>query len=343
MATVYEVGASVTTSRPADAEPDLGPDGQQIRPDRQLPSRVVSARVSLRARLLEIWRSRELLVFLVRKELKVKYKNSALGFAWSMLNPALVLAVYYIVFTVFLPNGIPHFALYLFSGLLAWNLFNTALLGSAGAIVNNAAIVKKVSFPREILALSQVGTACVFFAFQGGVLIAFFAGFRYAPDWPYLPLILLAFLALVMFTSAFSIFLSAINVYLRDTQHLIEVLLTAWFWGAPVVYSFALVYQKLSTHRLLMIPHTHLVWLYLLDPMAPIVLAFQKALYGQNSPVVLKTVGGHVTHTTVNVLHAFPYSWYIEVLLVVLGVSFLLFLGAMALFGRIEGNFAEEL
>jgi ABC-2 type transport system permease protein len=334
LATVSEVEAAAVVARPGSA--DTGPvwgDGTP-RQDRKLPARVVSARVSLRARLLELWRSRELLVFLVRKELKVKYKNSALGFAWSMLNPALVLLVYYVVFTVFLPNGIPHFALFLFSGLLGWNLFNTGLMGAAGAIVNNAAIVKKVAFPREILALAQVGTACIFFCFQGIVLIAFFAGFRYAPDWSYLPLIPLALVAIIVFTSAFAIFLSAVNVYMRDTQHLIEVLLTAWFWGAPVVYSFSLVYNKLNGHRLFEIPGTHLIWLYLFDPLAPVVLAFQRALFGL-SPVV--------KGTTQHVLHAYSYLWYVEVLSIVLVVSVGLFLLAMMLFGRIEGNFAEEL
>jgi ABC-2 type transport system permease protein len=337
LATVSEVEAAALAARPADAPAVAGPADGDGRPERRLPARVVSARVGIRARLVELWRSRELLVFLVRKELKVKYKNSALGFAWSMLNPALVLAVYYVVFTVFLPNNIPYFALFLFSGLLAWNLFNTALMGAAGSIVNNAAIVKKVAFPREILALSQVGTACVFFVFQAGVLIAFFAGFRFTPDWAYLPLIPLALVALIVFTSAFAIFLSAVNVYMRDTQHLIEVLLTAWFWGAPVVYGFYAVYQKL-------VRHPPFEFIYLLDPLAPVVLAFQRALYGRVSPtVMLKQPNGKMAPTVVHVLHAFPTMWYVGVLLAILVVSVGLFLGAMALFGRIEGNFAEEL
>jgi ABC-2 type transport system permease protein len=166
------------------------------------------------------------------------------------------------------------------------------------------------------------------------VLVAFFAGFRYAPDWSYLPLIPLALLAIIVFTSAFAIFLSAVNVYMRDTQHLIEVLLTAWFWGAPVVYAFSEVYNKLNKHRLFGIPGTHLIWLYLFDPLAPVVLAFQRALFGL-SPVV--------KGTNQHVLHAYSYLWYVEVLSIVLVVSVGLFLLAMLLFGRIEGNFAEEL
>ena len=97
-------------------------------PERQLPSRVVSAKVSLRNRFIEIWQARELVVFLVRKELKVRYKNSVLGFLWSFLNPALILCVYYVVFKYFLNNHITLFAIYLFAGLLPWNLFNNSLL-----------------------------------------------------------------------------------------------------------------------------------------------------------------------------------------------------------------------
>src|SRR3984957_8645547 len=100
-----------------------------------LQARTVSARVSLRTRLREIVRARELFVFLVRKELKVKYKGSVLGIAWSMLNPAVTLFVYYVVFKYFLGSNVPSFAFYLFSGLLVWNLFLTALLGSSSTIV----------------------------------------------------------------------------------------------------------------------------------------------------------------------------------------------------------------
>ena len=120
---------------------------------RSKPTRVVAARVSIWLRLGELWRARELFVFLVRKEIKVKYKNSVLGFLWSMLNPALTLAVFYVLFTFFLPNGIPNFVIYMFSAMLVWNLYQTGVLTGTSTVVSNSAIVKKVAFPREILAL----------------------------------------------------------------------------------------------------------------------------------------------------------------------------------------------
>ncbi len=113
----------------------------------ELPARVVSSRVNLRTRIRDLWGARELFVFLVRKDLKVKYKNSFLGFLWSMVNPAVVLGVYYMVFRYVLKSGIPDFALYLFSGLIVWNLFSVALSSATGVIVASAGIVKKVAFP----------------------------------------------------------------------------------------------------------------------------------------------------------------------------------------------------
>src|SRR5207248_4697248 len=129
--------------------------------DARPPFRVVSARINLRQRFRDIWAYRELLGGLVRKELKVKYKNSVLGFLWSMLNPALYLVVFYVVFQLILKNGIPQFAIFLLAGLLVWNLFSTALPGATGSVVGNSGLVKKVAFPREVLALSSVGAALV--------------------------------------------------------------------------------------------------------------------------------------------------------------------------------------
>src|SRR6266496_6494849 len=127
------------------------------------------------SRLREIAGDREILANLVRKEVKVKYKSSVLGAAWSMLNPILYLAVFSLVFTVVLKNNIPHFPVYLLSGLLAWNLFATALTLGARSSVDNANLITKVYFPRELLPLASVGTALVDFVLQGIVLVAFMA------------------------------------------------------------------------------------------------------------------------------------------------------------------------
>ena len=304
------------------------------------PTRVVAARGNLWQRLKDLWRCRELFVFLVRKEIKIKYKNSFLGFLWSMLNPALTLAVFYVLFTFFLPNGIPNFVIYMFSAMLVWNLFQTAVLGATASVVANAGIVKKVAFPREILAISSVGAAFMFLLFQSVVILVFMFAFWHRPDWGLIWLLPVALAAIVAFAAALSVFLSAVNVYLRDTQHLVEVVLMAWFWAVPGIYAFSgRVHDGLVRHTLFGIPGTHLIWLYFANPVAPVVMSFQRFFYNVVHPV------STVTHKVIagGVMARYTPSWYLASDLIVLGVSLVLFLGAMIVFGRLEGNFAEEL
>ena len=117
-------------------------------------------------RIREIAAHHELLLNLVRLELKAKYKASALGFAWSLLNPAMYLVVFYVAFDLILGGGIPRFPIYLLSGLLVWNFFTAALNSGTGSIVAGQGLVKKVWFPREVLPLASVGAALVHFFLQ---------------------------------------------------------------------------------------------------------------------------------------------------------------------------------
>jgi ABC-2 type transport system permease protein len=294
-------------------------------------TRVVSPTISVPQRVREIWLSRELLVYLVRTEIKVKYKNSVLGLVWSMIAPAMTLAIYFIVFQFIAKNGIPHFVIFLFSGLLLWNLFQVGVQTATGVVVNNSAIVKKVSFPREILALASIGSAGVFFFFQAIVMVIFLFAFHSAPAWNYLPLVPLALLAALVLASGLAILLSAVNVYLRDTQHLIEVVMTAWFWACPIVYSFQnQVAARLSQHGV--------TWLYFLNPMTPLVLSFQRVLYGKVT--VVSTVA---PHPVVSELPPHSFAWYAMLDVGVLGAGLVIFYFALIVFGRLEGNFAEEL
>jgi ABC-2 type transport system permease protein len=290
-------------------------------------TRVVTPTVGVRKRLREIWLSRELLIYLVRTEIKVKYKNSVLGLVWSMVAPAMTLAIYFFVFSIVLDNKMPNFVIYLFAGLLLWNLFSLGVLTGTGVVVNNAGIVKKVSFPREILALAAVGSACVFFFFQSIVMVIFMVVLRAPPDVAYFPLLIVALVAGVILASGLAVLLSAINVYLRDTQHLIEVILTAWFWACPIVYSYQTVEAKLGPR--------HLTWIYLANPMTPLVLAFQRCLYNKPSAVI----SGKLTV----ILPQHGYLWYAALVGIVLVIGVVLFLVALTVFGRLEGNFAEEL
>ena len=312
-------------------------------PAEQRPLTVVNAKIQLGQRLVDIWRHRELLLLLTRSELKIKYKGSVLGYLWSMLNPALVLGIYWAAFTAInRGGGIPDFAIWLFAGLLAWNFFNNASMGSTTVVVGKAGIVKKVAFPRELLALSTVGVALVLFAIQVGVLVIVIVvinltGHHMVPAWSYVGPMLLAIVALLVFTSAMSIFLSAVNVYLRDTQHLTEVALMAWFWGTPLVYPYALISNFSASH-----PHwVFIKYLYVTNPMTPIVMTFQRAIYGK--PSYVSNSAANTAHVATRLLPTAGAGMYALGLVAVIAVSVLLLLGALVVFGRLEGNFAEEL
>ena len=189
------------------------------------------------SRLRELGAAREILGNLIRKEVKVKYTSSVLGAAWSMLNPVLYLAVFTLVFAVVLRNDLPHYPVYLLSGLLAWNLFATSLGLASRSVVDNANLVTKVAFPREILPMSSIGTALVDFVLQAVVLVAFMLVFGHGIGGLGLLLLPLAMLALLLFTSALAFWVSGLNVRYRDTQHLLGLALLAWFWVTPVVYA----------------------------------------------------------------------------------------------------------
>jgi len=303
---------------------------------------VVNGKVQLGQRLKDLWTNRDLLVLLVRTELKVKYKNSVLGYLWSMLNPALVLAIYYVVFKIIARNHQPNFAIWLFAGLLVWNLFNNAAMSSTTVVVGKAGIVKKVAFPRELLALSVAGVALVLFAIQVVVLILAMLLFGVHPAYEYVALLPLGLLALLIFTGAVSIFLSAVNVYLRDTQHLTEVLLMAWFWGTCIVYTYGQIFLSGFSKS-----HPILKWgqyVYLLNPITPIVMTFQRAIYGVTQYSYLPP--NSQPHTKPTIYHVLP-TWSVGtfglLLVGVLVVSVGLFFLSLIVFGRLEGNFAEEL
>jgi ABC-2 type transport system permease protein len=289
---------------------------------------IVRPRMTAVERFKRIIERRELLVGMVRNELKIKYKNSVLGFAWSLLNPLLYLVVFYIAFTVILGSGIPAFPIWLLSGLLVWNLFSTGLGAATGSVVANSGLVKKVSFPREILPLAAVGSMLVHFFLQSTVLFAVLAIVRWHVAWAYIPLIPLALVVLLLLTSALGILLSAINVYLRDTAHFLELALLAWFWVTPIVYQFQLVGRRGGWSK----------YVWFANPVTPIVLIFQRSIYARlNNP---HPKGGG---PAIQLLPHWPYWSFVAYL----GYSLVFALVTLAIgirvFGRSEANFAEEL
>jgi ABC-2 type transport system permease protein len=287
------------------------------------------AKLRVRHRIREVYERREVLLNLVRKELKVKYTASVLGAVWSLLNPIVFLAVFTFVVKV-THNSFPHFPIYLLSGLLAWNLFSVSLAGGARSVIDNANLVKKVSFPREVLPLSAVGVALVDFVLQTAVLLLFILASGYGFHLPELAIYPLAFATLLVFTLALTFWLAALNVRYRDIQHLLNIALLVWFWMTPIVYGAWFVQQKLAPHT---VAGVNLFQVYLLNPLASVVGGFQRALYG----VV------HPPGAPDPVLFDVSVRWLAGVLGVVLGLSLAFLWLAWRTFFRLSGDFAEEL
>ena len=266
----------------------------------------------------------ELLTELVRKDLKVKYKNSALGFIWSLANPLLYLAVFTLVFTQLLDNGIDDFPVLFMSGFLVWNFFNLATLSGTGSVVGNANLVRKVRFPRVVLPLSSVGFAGVHFVLQLGVLLALLAVFYRDAFGPQLVLLVPALAVVTVFATAMALLASALNVRFRDVEHLLEVILLAWFWLTPIVYPVTFVRDQLAGSP-------WLFRLYMANPMAGVVTAMQRAIY------VRPITGGR------HILPAGGYGFYLTWLGVAGAIALALLAVGLWTFRRLQADFAEEL
>lgn len=174
---------------------------------------------------------------LVTKDLKVRYKRSALGFAWFLLKPLFSMVVYYFAFTRILRFGgaIPHFSLFLLTGLLPWNFFSSSLSASTGSLLDNHRLIRSIYFPRMTLPAAEVVANLVHLVLALGVLEAVLLIFGHYPG----PSILIAIPALFMFalmTAGLGMMLSVGNVFYRDVKQFIEVLLLAWFYSSPIIY-----------------------------------------------------------------------------------------------------------
>ena len=272
------------------------------------------------ASLRDIAAHRELMGFLVRRELKSRYKDSALGFVWSLIRPLAMLLIYYVALGKFLgaARSIPDFAIFIYTGLTAWTLFNEIVTVGTASIVANSGLIKKVYLPREVFPLSAVGSAVFSFLIQLGILVAATIAvgrFPTGPRWFYFPLSLAV---LLVFATALALLLSAVNVYLRDVGYLVEVALMILFWASPIVYSWSLVHRQLNKYPTL-------EQLYLLNPVTLVVSGFQESFWvaGDSQPFQVTALG--------------------ERLGIALVVGVLLLWVCQRTFARLQANFAQEL
>ena len=261
--------------------------------------------------LARLVRYRGLIQSLVARELKARYRGSVLGFFWSFINPLMLLGVYSFVFATIM-KGDPNdktrpdpYALFMFCGLLPWTWFSASLMEASGALISGGNLIKKVLFPAEVLPIVSVLSNMVHFAF--GLIIL--AGFMVAKGHLPVPANLIWFPLIVMvqliFTAALALMLSALTVHFRDLRDLLANILQLWFFATPIIYS----YQEKSLE-----PYRRF---FKLNPFYHLAVPYQESLF----------FGGAYGH--------------VKSLLLLGGISILLFLAAYWLFDRLRDSFAE--
>jgi ABC-type polysaccharide/polyol phosphate export permease len=220
----------------------------------------------------DLFRYRELFLNLFRRELRVKYRGSLLGIAWSLVNPLVLVGVYTLVFSVlWRAFSIPHYPLFIVSGLLVWIFFQTSLQSASASLLGHANLVKQVKFPRQLLPLAVVGTNLLSFCVMFAVILPLNLIFVPETRSTFWAAILLA-LPLIGLVSGLSIMVAAATVVFRDVEHLLVTVFLPWFFLTPVFYTF----EQLPRID----QHTHLAdVLHYLNFVTPQLLAIRDPLF----------------------------------------------------------------
>jgi ABC-2 type transport system permease protein len=253
----------------------------------------------------ELYAYREMILSLVRRDLKGRYKGSALGFLWTFINPLLQLGVYTMVFSVIIPNDKKDYYLFLFVALIPWIFFSTSLSGGASCIWSQKEMVKKIYFPREVLPISFVTSQFVNMLLSFLVIFAvlIFSGKGVNPiALLYLPVIMIVEFILALSVAMIS---SAVTVYLRDVEYILGIITMAWQFLTPIMYSVDIVPAKLLP-------------VFNLNPMTPIIVAYRDILYYKRVPE----------------LGTLVQAWSFGVILLIVG---------LVVFSKLKRHFAEEL
>jgi ABC-2 type transport system permease protein len=268
--------------------------------------------------LAEMSRHRELFLNLTLRELRGKYKRSALGWGWSLINPLMQMAIFSLVFGFFLkvdppvgdPSGLDAFAFFLMCGLLPWTFLAAGLTGGMGSLIANANLIKKVWFPRQVLVGATVASFGVSFAIEMGVLaVAFLIAGNMVLPW-LLPVIGVAAIQAV-FVLGLALALAVWNVYFRDLEYLVGIALQFWFYSTPIVYPVSVVEDAL-------VDRPALLDVYRLNPMARFAEAYRDLLYDLRGPTL-----STIAYLAVCSLVSFAIGW--------------------TAFRRLQGRLAEEL
>lgn len=222
-------------------------------------------------KLRELYQYREMIVSLVRKDLKGRYKGSVLGFLWTFLNPLLQLLVYTMVFSVILKSGIPNYYLHLFVALVPWIFFASSLTTGAKLVLDQKNMIKKIYFPREVLPVAYTLSSFCNMLFSFIIIFLVIGVMRLGVNAAALPWLIPVMAIQFILVLGMNLITSAVTVYIRDLEHIMGVVSMAWMYLSPVVYGIDFV------------PENWRRW-YLLNPMAPLVLSYRDILYYQRAP-----------------------------------------------------------
>lgn len=256
--------------------------------------------------LAQLVKYRGLVQSLVARELKARYRGSALGFFWSFVNPLLLLTIYNFVFTYLLKNraeGIQPYAVFMFTALLPWTWFSSSLTEATGSLISGGNLIKKVLFPAEILPLVTILSNMVHFLLGLPILIGFMAYYKVTPDWWELPWFVVIVFVQLLFTAGLSFILSALAVHFRDVRDLVANILTFWFFATPIIYS----YKDFPDYK------KYFDW----NPFTHLAISYQEILFFDGP---------------------FGHKWW---LLAMGAGSVVLFLAAYWVFDRLRDSFAE--
>ena len=241
--------------------------------------------------LRELWASRELLANLTSREIRGKYRRTIFGQLWSLANPLALMLIYTFVFSFIFritpepgdPSGLDYFALWLLCGLLPWMFMANVINTGMASLTDNANLIQKVSFPRMVLPLAQVGTSAYNWFFEMGVLVIalLIAG---AAVIPWLPLVIVAMVLLALFASGIALMLSIANVHFRDTQYFVTLVLQMWMYLTPIIYPFSIVQAESDKIGGLGDTSITIADLYQLNPMVHFVELFRQLLYDNRWP-----------------------------------------------------------
>lgn len=241
--------------------------------------------------LRELLSARELLANLALREIRGKYKRTVLGQLWSLANPLALMLIYTAVFSLILrvkpdpgdPSGLDVFALWLLAGLLPWLFFSNAVAVGMGSLVDNAGLIQKVYFPRIVLPLSVVASIGYTWLVETFVLVIILSLFG-AVVWPWIPLVLAGMVLLVLFAAGLALMLSVANVYFRDTQYLLGLVMQFWLYLTPIIYPVSYVENLSATTGPILGTSITVLDLYRLNPMDRFVEIFRTLLYDNTFP-----------------------------------------------------------